>query len=185
MGEEDKSVATAKITDEESEKIEKRRLFLQLLTEDYRSEQTRSNMLDEKAFKSFSTTALILAFVGLFLKLGPNEVTAATIRQDPILFILLTLFALAFVAAWILSFRTVRLISYRKLSLKEDEIASLDEKTLSRLYAGFSGRYLDLNVELENALKTKVCFLRHAHWALFMSGMLGFIIVAWMLIKPS
>jgi len=89
------------------------------------------------------------------------------------------------VAAWYLSFRTVRLISYRKLSLKKDEIYDLDTKSLSLLYAGFSGRYFDLNVELENALKTKVCYLHHAHWALFLSGMFGFSVVAWLLIRPA
>jgi hypothetical protein len=186
MVEDDKSVAlAAEMKPDDPEQIEKRKLFLKLLTDEYRSEQRRSNVLDEKAFKSLSTTAVILAFVGLFLKLGPNESISATIRQDPILSILLTLFALSLVAAWILSFRTVHLISYRKLSLKNEEIYDLDEKTLSRLYAGFSASYFDLNVELENALKTKVCYLHHAHWALFLSGMFGFSVVAWLLIRPT
>jgi hypothetical protein len=186
MLEDDKSVVpAAEIKPEDPEQIEKRKLFLKLLTDEYRSEQTRSNVLDEKAFKSLSTTAVILAFVGLFLKLGPNESTATTIRQDPILSILLTLFALSLIASWFLCFRTVRLISYRKLSLKKEEISDLDETPLSRLYAGFSGRYFALNAEIETALKTKACCLHHAHCALFLSGMGGFLIVAWLLIRPA
>lgn len=186
MVENDKSAVPAvEIKPADPEQIEKRKLFLKLLTDEYRSEQTRSNVLDEKAFKSLSTAAVILAFVGLFLKLGPNESTATIIRQDPILLILLTLFALALIAAWFISFKTVHLISYRKLSLKKEEISDLDEIPLSRLYAGFSGRYFDLNVEIEDALKNKACCLHHAHWALFLSGMFGFAVVAWLLIRPA
>jgi hypothetical protein len=169
----------------ENDLINKRKLFLDLLLDEYKSESLRATEIDNKAFRSLSASAFFFAVMALSVNFASSDMQSFFLRDNFIRCLLLPLFLVSSIATWVVACRSFSLISFGKLSLSNDDCSSIEKKSLPDIYAGFCAKYSDVNAQLDEALKKKACLLKYAQGLLLTSGILAFLMAGYALFKYS